>query len=144
MCIDKKGGKRETQSKYSENIQNFCEETRYWISGVRNPDQLLFTWKEKCRGGLVQSRLDYWLVSTGLSYLIKDAKIKPGNSSDHSIITIDLNLAGTVKREKGYWKFNNELLRDKEYVIRVDEVIEKIESDNKMDYYGSWLLLLLR
>ena len=55
----------------------------------------------------VQSRIDFWLVSTALEYHIELTTIKPGNRSDHCIISINLLLLDTHKRGKGFWKFNN-------------------------------------
>ena len=81
---------------------------------IRNPGQKTFTRRQMSRSRLVQSRLDYFLTSLGISYLIKKNEIKPGNSSNHSIITITLDLIDTLKRGKGYWKFNKDLLNDKD------------------------------
>ena len=71
---------------------------------------------ESCRSGFVQSRLDYFMVTRSLEYDISDCQIKPGLSSDHSLVRLNLSLKRAVKRGKGTWKFNNNLLRDKEYV----------------------------
>ena len=54
------------------------------------------------KSGLVQSRLDYFLTSIGISYLIKKTEVKPCYSSDHSIINITLDLMDILKRGKGY------------------------------------------
>ena len=75
ISMDKKGGNIEKPSKYAENINSFCEE--YALSDlwrVRNPEKRSFTRRENSRNGIIQSRLDYWLVSIGLSYLIKNEK----------------------------------------------------------------------
>ena len=129
--LDKKGGKIETQSSYSFNIGNLCEE--YSLSDIwriRNPDKLEFTRRERSRSGIIQSRLDYWLISVGLTYLIQSTTIKPGNSFDHSIISLILKISGTNKRGKGHWKFNNSLLFDKDYVQIIKNTISNITAEN--------------
>ena len=136
ISMDKKGGNLEKSSKYAENINAFCEE--YALADlwrVRNPDKRSYTRRENSRNGIIQSRLDYWLVSIGLSYLIKNVKISPGNSSDHSLISFNIDLTNTQRRGKGFWKFNNSLLTDTEYISMIKDVIANIpielETDNK-------------
>ena len=52
---------------------------------IRNQHQKIHTRRENSKLGLVQSRLDYWLVSIRITYQIQDTYTKPGNLSDHSI-----------------------------------------------------------
>ena len=123
--MDKKGGKPETQTKFSENINSLMEEYDLAdIWRVRNPEHKIFTRRENSKCGLIQSRLDYWLASISLTYQIEDTFIKPGNSSDHSIIGLSINFSENAKRGKGYWKFNNDLLSDKKYIELVKGVIK--------------------
>ena len=94
---DKKGGKQEKQSPFSVNIENLIEEFSLLdIWRVRNPNIYKFTRIERSRNGIVQSRLDYFLISMCLSYQIQNSAISPGNSSDHSIITISLKNTRTI------------------------------------------------
>ena len=130
---DKLGGKFELESNYAKKWNNICDEYSLLdLWRIRHPDDLIFTRRERCRGGLVQSRLDYWLISTSLSYLVKEMKIKPGFGSDHSIITISLDLLDTNKRGKGYWKFNNSLLTDKNYVELIKNTISSVNREVTM------------
>ena len=91
---------------------------------VRNPTGTLFTHRENTRSGIVQSRLDYFLISEGLSYAVKNTDIKPGFSSDHSLICVDMELSETNKRGRGFWKFNNDLLTDKVYIDLIKSTLE--------------------
>ena len=78
---------------FSENMNNICTEfslTDIWR--IQNPTIMKFTRIERSRNGIVQSRLDYLLTSISLTYQIKNTKISPGNSSDHSIISLSLNI----------------------------------------------------
>ena len=131
--LDKKGGRIEKQSPFSENINNLCTEfSLIDIWRIRNPDTYKFTRIERSRNGIVQSRLDYLLVSLSLTYQIDNTTISPGNSSDHSIISMSLKVSEEIKRGKGYWKFNNNLLTDKEYVTLVNNKILEIKNNVHM------------
>ena len=48
-------------------------------------------------------------------------------SSDHSIISLQLELIESHKRGKGLWKFNNGLLNDHAYVHLIKGVIRQIK-----------------
>ena len=127
---DKKGGNTEKISKYAENLNSLCEE--YSLSDlwrVRNPEKRAYTRMENSKNGFIHSRLDYWLVSIGLAYLIKKVLISPGNSSDHSIISLNIDLINTQRRGKGFWKFNNSLLCDIEYITMIKEIISNISNE---------------
>ena len=39
--------------------------------------------------------------------------------TDHSLITLALTLRQSPERHKGFWKFNNSLLTDKDYVDKI-------------------------
>ena len=136
--LDKKGGISEAQSRYSTSLNELCEEyTLCDIWRVRNPNQCTFTRRQKCKNGFVRSRLDYFLTSIGISYLIKKTEIKPGNCSDHSIISITFDLADTIKRGRSYWKFNNDLLNDPEYVNIIKEIINDLKTNVEMENKNS-------
>lgn len=54
-----------------------------------------------------------------------------GYKSDHDIVTIDLQIS-KYKRGRGYWKFNNSLLKETEYVNIIHTVI-----NNTRDTYAA-------
>ena len=131
--VDKKGGRIEKQSTFSENMNNICTEfSLIDIWRIRNPKISKFTRIERSRNGIVQSRLDYLLTSISLTYQIKNTKISPGNSSDHSLISLSLNIGEQTKRGKGYWKFNNDLLIEKDYATLINERLADIKLNVKM------------
>ena len=128
--IDKKDGKIENQSRYSRYLQSSMEEYKLIdIWRLRNPNDLKFTRHEKTRGGLVQSRLDYFLIAESLTYLIKKCVFKPGNKSDHSLIQISTEILSTQKR--GPFK----LLLDRLYISMIksqlDDIKTHVEMENK-------------
>ena len=88
----------------------------------------------------MQSRLDYFIVAEGIMYDIVKCDIYPGFISDHSIIALQLKLPAASQHGKGTWKFNASLLSDKEYVekinILLDECINKYR--NIRDHGLKW------
>ena len=130
LKLDKNGGKIIQNSSYRTNLIHFMEEySLVDIWRLRNPNTKYYTRREKCRSGLVQSRLDYFLASRSLEFEISNCNIKPGLMSDHSLIKVELNMKKTDHRGKGTWKFNNNLLRDKQYVTLVKETIQNIKQN---------------
>ena len=128
--LDKKGGDKTPRSEYTKLIESLMIEYNLidiWRS--RYPTDLKYTRTEKSRTGLIQSRLDYWLVSEGLSFLITSSTIKPGKRSDHSLIKIEVELTGTQVRGPRYWKFNNNLLRDNTYIKIIKEELQSIKNN---------------
>ena len=93
-----------------------------------NLDKKIFTWKRKIEQGLIQmGRLDFFLVSEGIINYIKGESIRPGYRSDHSIIEIRLVFVENEVKSKTYWKFNNSLLYNFDFVKEVKESILKIK-----------------
>ena len=126
--IDKTGGKEiNEQSIFGKGIKLLCEEMNLIdIYRILNPDKRRFSWRGVTRSGIVQSRLDYWLVSTHMLYDLIETDIKPCIRTDHSLITLSFNLTGTQKRGRGFWKFNTGLLNDKKYTNIINELIIKL------------------
>ena len=88
----------------------------------RYPKIRRYTWRK--RKPLKQARLDFFLISSSMSDIITKCDIKAGYRSDHSAIEIDIILSNFVTH-KGIWKFNNSLLKDKNYVELVNKVIQE-------------------
>ena len=72
------------------------------------------------------SRLDFLLVSDTLLEVITGETILPGYRSDHSIITIKLCFDKN-ERGRGFWKFNNSLLKDPTFIQKVKDAILKVK-----------------
>ena len=64
-----------------------------------------------------------------LEYHVKCVKTAPGKSSDHSIISLELELVESHKRGKGLWKFNNDFLTDPMYVQLIKDTIGNIKDN---------------
>ena len=109
----------------------------------RNTDTKKFTWSKFDRKlhTLSWSRIDMFLISSCLMNKVSKCEILPGYASDHSIITLELNL-GEQKRKPGYWKLNNMLLQDEKYVNIINEGIDKtLGMFEHLDPSRKWELL---
>ena len=97
------------------------------------PDKKEFSWRRFRTSK--QGRLDYFLVSHSLSSDVKNASINPGYRSDHSIVNLSLKKI-EFKRDRTYWKFNNSLLTDKEYVSKIKGVIKEVKEQYAVPVYS--------
>ena len=99
----------------------------YDIYRDENPLSTHFTWKRKLKSGGVQmGRLDYFLVSEELTNFSRDEKIIYGYRSDHSAIVISL-VFNEIVRSKTFWKFNNSLLNNSDFINEIKQVISKVK-----------------
>ena len=135
--IDKKGGRQEPISQYMIDLTELIED--YQLVDIwrqRNPKSELFTFHT--RGGeLIQSRLDFWLLSGFLSPFVKHCEIRPSIKTDHSMITMQLEGELWNKRGSGFWKFNSSLLHDQHYVDLVKLILhESLERHNNLEDKG--------
>jgi len=89
---------------------------------------LRYTWRSG-KKPLVQTRLDYFLTSRNITTRVTRSDIIPGFSSDHSAPVIHVNIA-KGNGGKGFWKFNTELLKDKNYNEKVLTCITETIIDN--------------
>ena len=91
-----------------------------------NDDKKGFTWR-KLNPEKKQARLDYFLINFDTFVLLDDCQIVPGYRSDHSGVLLKLDFFEQA-RGKGYWKFNNSLLKDKKYIKIVKDTINEVLS----------------
>ena len=54
---------------------------------------------------------------------VEESQIIPGISTDHSMVTLSMTF-NPSQRGPGYWKFNTSLLRDKNYVDKINNLID--------------------
>ena len=95
------------------------------IYRVLNGDKREFTWSRR-NPVRKQARLDFFLINDDCFPYASEAKIIPGYRSDHSGIVFELAL-NTNERGRGYWKFNNSLLKDQQYVSLVKNTISDVK-----------------
>ena len=88
-----------------------------------NPDSKIFTWQKYNQNKF--ARLDYFLISSSLAPYVQDVKIIPSFCSDHSPVIIDIDFT-KFKRGRGFWKFNNSLLKDKDFMVKIKDIIKRV------------------
>ena len=124
MELDKKGGnsifKKARVIQEIERLMNLYDLSDIWRR--RNSDIERFTWSNKSRK--IQVRLDFFLISKNLSSDVQSCSIVDSPESDHSAITLHLKSHNLMQpKGTGFWKFNNSLLEDCEYVDKLREEI---------------------
>ena len=89
-----------------------------------------------------KSRIDFFLISQSLIYskVKPRAKILDGYLSDHKLITLSVNISN-VDIGKGYWKFNNSLLKEEKFVSYIKNRIPEIISLNERSASSAAILL---
>ncbi|KAJ8017477.1 hypothetical protein HOLleu_45089 [Holothuria leucospilota] len=129
LALDKKGGQQRTNF----NARNECLSFMTGLSLIdiwreRNPRSISFTWSSNILSGL-HCRLDFFLISRHMLHSVNDVSHSPGIQSDHSFVNLSLSLF-TEKRVPGYWKFNNSLLQDPDYLDIITNVINSFEENH--------------
>ena len=100
----------------------------YDVWREENPEKRIFTWKRKLNDNTVQmGRLDYFLVSENLIRFTSEENICPGYRTDHSLVSIKICFTEKEKRGRTYWKFNNSLLSNTDFITEVKKAFLKIK-----------------
>ena len=118
---------------------------------VRNPDAKKFTWSGKAQGRssspniTIYRRLDYFLISDELQSYAEQVDIIPAPSTDHSAVTLRIKSLPGVKNGPSFWKFNNSLINDNNYIRETKNVINnckvKMNSEGIKNPQLRWDLL---
>ena len=107
---------------------------------LKNPIAKRYTFRQ--RHPLIQSRLDYFMISNCKTDLVDKAQILTSFCSDHSCIALNLfhyqNRTGL-----GYWKFNASLTSDSEYITQLNQLLDEwlTEYEFIIDKRLTWDLL---
>ena len=95
-----------------------------------HPDKRRFTWRQSKPE--IHCRFDFFLISQGLSPHVLATVINPGYKTDHSFITLSVNLLSNP-RGPGYWKLNASFLGEDEYVNLIKATITEVQEEYKHD-----------
>ena len=113
---------------------------------IRNPAIKRFTWRQK--SPIIQRRLDYWIVSDSLQDEVEKVEIITAIKTDHSAIVLKINTLNEQPRGPSFWKFNNSLLENENYVDMITENIpvwyEEIEDVRDVRVKWDWLKYKIR
>ena len=104
--------------KYKEMVKNLelTDVFRYLNGNIKR-----FTWHRK--SPFTARRLDYIFVTNSMVHNCKSSEIQQYHRSDHSIVS--LTLYDNLEQGKGYWKLNDNHLKDKTYVDMINKVIDQ-------------------
>jgi hypothetical protein len=100
---------------------------------LQNPNMKKYTWSRRTTKGIQQSRLDYFIINEILAIHTTKAEIQPGFNSDHSLVSIEINNHNNSQKGKGYWKFNNSLLEDADYLKFIKPKIEEYTKEDTLE-----------
>ena len=121
--------KKEVQSRFLKHFDNYKDK---WL--------LLDIWRGKHglkkqytfrqNNPFVQSRLDYFFISHNLEQIVLKCNIIPSIAPDHFAVELQFyNLPNCSIKSKGsYWKFNNSLCGDVDFVRQMKEEIKRLRN----------------
>ena len=131
---DKKGGIKKLWGKslaQSKRIQEKFDFVDIWR--VQNENKNQYTYISNHRTNRTFTRLDRFYVSENLQSSVKNSKITPGLCSDHSAIEFHLK-SESATLGSGFWKLNTSLLKDIEFVSKINETIEKVVQADSAEF----------
>ena len=105
-------------------LDNMEENSLVDVWRLFNEDVRAYTWK-RINPVRKQAQLDYFLINETCLEYVMDTNINPGYRTDHSSILLKLKFINN-ERGRGYWKFNNSLLKNKEYIKLVKDTIQEV------------------
>ena len=91
-----------------------------------NPNSKRYSWY-KCRPSLIASRIDFALVSQGISDMCENTGYTTGIKSDH-LAFYTYFLIRSEPRGRGYWKLNTKHLECKDFMELLNATIEQVVS----------------
>ena len=126
---DKLNGNHTTNFKCRNTVSSWMTEANIQdIWRIKNPNKRQYTWTSNTKPPIM-CRLDFFLVSGNINGHYKNCDIVPGYRSDHSCITLNIDV-NEETRGRGFWKFNSELLLDQEFKKDVKKTILDISTTN--------------
>ncbi|KAJ8030141.1 hypothetical protein HOLleu_26461 [Holothuria leucospilota] len=128
LSLDKQGGAQKTNFKARDECLSFMDHfTLVDVWRERNPLSVGYSWSSNISN--IRCRLDFFLISRNLLSNVTDCYFQPALLSDHSLTILCLT-PSFKPRGRGYWKFNNSLLHDQEYIHLIENVITSFPSDH--------------
>ena len=128
--LDKRNGRIYSHKRCRTVINNIID--GYSLTDIwrdMHPDIKQFTWHSHHKPPIF-CRLDYFLISENLRNSVVSCKHNIGYKSDHSKVSLNIDLIN-LTRGPGYFKLNNSLLLDKDYQETVKKSIAEIAEINK-------------
>ena len=73
-------------------------------------------------------RLDYFFISVELQPYVEETDITPTPFTDHSAVTLHIKSLPGVKNGPSFWKFNNSLINDNNYIQEIKNEINNCKA----------------
>ena len=122
--LDRCGRSQHTEDKAYKSISKFCDNFNlYDVWRSRNPNARVYSWRRVVQNILIQSRIDFIFIPKSFSVFVKNIYHKHSTFSDHSLVVLNIEFC-EVERGPGLWVFNNTLLNDEEFVLKIEKLIE--------------------
>ena len=86
---------------------------------IRNPKKKSFIFRQKHFSGIIQHRLDYLLISDSLQEIASSVDILNAFSTDDSSVFCSLIKYLKFAKDPGFWKFNNSLICNSDFVDEI-------------------------
>lgn len=87
------------------------------------------------RNQIKHARLDFFFISVELMSMLSQEKILPRYRTDHSFLFLELQ-TDNFKKGKGFWLFNNSLLKDYDYALQIKNIISETQNEYKVNNPG--------
>jgi exonuclease III len=127
-----KHGKVKKKSEYAKKINNIIDDTDMVdVWRLLNPTTKRYTWRKMSINGIKQSRLDYIIIPKSFLNNIETIEIKHNIYSDHNPVHLKIKPTQSSSKGRGFWKFNTSLLKDIDYVTKVNSLIETEIKENR-------------
>ena len=131
--VDRSGGNPRV---WHESVKEFTQIIELFdlvdIWRTRHPFRCKYT-RRRNRPSLVQSRIDRIYISDNLQYNCEKADIIPGICSDHSAPCVTFKHLNDESKGRNYWKINNSLLEDNEFVdIMSNKITEFVQMSQQL------------
>ena len=106
---------------------------------IRNPNVKRFTFRQNHVSGFIERRLDFFYIPQ--EPIIK-TDVLASFCTDHLPIFLSLQLEDMPTQGKGFWKFNNSLTTDVEYIEKMKnqifESLRILDQDKITDKHLRW------
>ena len=76
----------------------------------------------------MKSRIDYFLMAKKLTKYVHKVDIQSSIAPDHKLVCLSIQLKKLSTRGPGFWKFNNSLLKDEDYIERIQKSYPELQS----------------
>ena len=144
--IDRTDNSKSNNDKSAGVVDSYMEDTLMCdIWRVRNPESRQYTYTRKVKRGkgYIGSRLDMFLVEIACASWITSVKMYPRYKTDHAALVIEI-LPFEISRGRGFWKLNNKVLYEQEYIEMINKEIENITKVDYANPQDKWEALKIR